>query len=138
MDSKGQPEMPDLKTHYAIMDAQEESVRRIAPIPIVLYHLYLKTVHSGLTVQEVLSLPDEAYARFTGEGFEVNCCAALFPYEQDFVPGVAISFFDGFGLTLTAVPTEDMVSLRLSLCFVHGLRLSDVILAGLATLAGTV
>jgi hypothetical protein len=114
MDAKGRSELPDLKTHYAIMDAQEESVRRLAPIPVVLYHLYLKTVHSGMTAQEVLSLPDQAYAQFTGEGFEVNCCAAIFPYEQDFVPGVAVDFFGGLGLTLTAVPTEDMVSSLLS------------------------
>ena len=102
--------MPDLKTHYAIMDAQEESVRRLAPIPIVLYHLYLKTVHSGMTMKEVLEMEDEPLARFFGEGLEINCDAAIFPYEQDFVPGVGISFFDGLGLTLTAVPTEDMVS----------------------------
>ena len=92
------------------MDAQEESVRRLAPIPIVLYHLYLKTVHSGMTMKEVLEMEDEPLARFFGEGLEINCDAAIFPYEQDFVPGVGISFFDGLGLTLTAVPTEDMVS----------------------------
>jgi hypothetical protein len=114
----GETEIPDLKTHYAIMDAQEESVRRLAPIPIVLYHLYLKTVHSGMTIEEVLAMPEEPFACFFGEGLEINCDAAIFPYEQDFVPGVGISFFDGLGLTLTAVPTEDMVScvLLLNLC----------------------
>jgi hypothetical protein len=108
--------MPDLKTHYAMMNAQEECVSRPFPAGVVIYHLYLKIIHSGLTIGEVLSMNDEDFGQFLGQGFQINCSAGIFPYEKDFVPGLCLSFFEG--LTLGAVPTEDMVrTLSFLLCF---------------------
>ena len=103
----GETEIPDLKTHYTLMNAQEECVSRPLPISVVVYHLYLKLVQSGMTMDETLSLGDEAFGMFLGQGFQINCSAALFQYEKDFVPGLCLSLFEG--LTLAAVPTEDMV-----------------------------
>jgi hypothetical protein len=100
--------MPDLKTHYAMMNAQEECVSRPLPVGVVVYHLYLKLVHSGMTMDEVLSMDDEHFGQFLSQGFQINCSAGIFPYEKDFVPGLCLSFFEG--LTLGPVPTEDMVS----------------------------
>lgn len=99
--------MEQLSTHYAIMNAQEECVDRAMPLAIVLYHVYLKTVHSGMSFEQVLALDDVRFAQFGGEALQINCSAGIFPYEKDFVPGITLSFFHG--LTLTAVPTEDMV-----------------------------
>lgn len=91
------------------MSAQQECVLRPLPIAIVSYHLYLKLVHSGMTAQEALALSDEKYGQFIGQGLQINCDAAVFPYEMDFVPGLSLSFFEG--VTIAAVPTENMVSL---------------------------
>jgi hypothetical protein len=99
--------MQGLLTHYALMDAQEESVRRPLPLAIVLYHIYLKTVHSGMTMEQVLALDDVEFGRFGAEALQITCSAGLFPYEQDFVPGIYLSFFHGVGVGAT--PTEDMV-----------------------------
>jgi hypothetical protein len=112
----GEKEMEGLCTHYAIMDAQEECVQREMPLGVVAYHMYLKLIHSGLTLDEFLSLPEEKQAEFVGEGCQITCSAGLFPYEQDFVPGLCLSFFQG--IELTAQGTEDMVRLRRS-CFSH-------------------
>lgn len=105
--SSGEVEMENLMTHYAIMNAQEECVKRPLPLPVVMYYLYLKVVHSGKTISDVLSMEDEEFGQFVGEGLQGTCSAGLFPYEQDFEPGLCLSFFHG--ITLTAVPTEDMV-----------------------------
>jgi hypothetical protein len=100
--------MENLSTHYALMDAQEECVKRPLPLAVVLYHVYLKTVHSGMTMQQVLDLDEVEFGQFLGEAMQITCSAGLFPYEQDFEPGLCLSFFHG--ITLAAVPTEDMVS----------------------------
>ena len=89
------------------MSAQQECVKRPLPIALVAYHLYLKLVHSGLTAQEVLALHDEEFGQVFGQGLQINCDAAIFPYEMDFVPGLSLSFFEG--VTIAAVPTENMV-----------------------------
>lgn len=103
----GEKELDYLSVHYALMNAQEESVTRLIPLPVVLYHLYLKVVHSGMTVDEILSLPEGRRAQFYGESLQITCSAGLFPYEKDFKPGVALSLWHGIGIT--AVGTEDMV-----------------------------
>lgn len=100
--------MEDVTTHYAIMDAQEQCVNRPLPLAIVLYHVYLKAVHSGMSFEQILALNDVQFAQFGGEAMQITCSAGIFPYERDFVPGVGFSFFSG--VSLTAVSTEDMVS----------------------------
>ncbi len=99
--------MENLATHYAIMDAQEECVNRPIPLAIVLYHVYLKAVHSGMSFEQILALDDAQFGQFVGEALQITCSAGIFPYEKDFVPGVGFSFFSG--VTLQAVGTEDMV-----------------------------
>lgn len=107
--STGETELEPLLTHYALMNIQEECVDRALPLPIVLYHVYLKLVHSGRTIDDVLAMDDAEFGQFLGEAMQITCSAGLFPYEQDFVPGLCLSFFHG--ITLSTVPTEDMVSL---------------------------
>ncbi len=104
----GEKELDYLSVHYALMNAQEESVTRLIPLPVVLYHLYLKVVHSGMNVGEILSLPEDRRAQFYGECLQITCSAGLFPYEKDFKPGVSLSLWHGIGIT--AIGTEDMVS----------------------------
>ena len=103
----GEQEIEPLSTHYAIMNAQEECVDRSLPLAVVLYHVYLKAVHSGMPFETILGLDDVQFAQFGGKAFQINCSAGIAPYEKDFVPGISLSFFHG--LELTAVPTEDMV-----------------------------
>lgn len=129
----GEKEVEELSTHYAIMNAQEECVARPLPLAIVLYHVYLKAVHSGMSFEQILALDDVQFGQFGAEAMQIACSAGLFPYEKDFVPGIGLSFFHG--LVLQAVPTEDMVSFfAASVC----LRLADKLrlLAGLAAVVG--
>jgi len=102
----GKYEIPPLKTHYTVLGAQQEMISRPAPIPVFLYHQYLRIVHSGKTIQEVLALPDEDFAPFYLQGCPLNCDAGLFPYEKDFVPGLGLT--DEEEITLVASGTEDL------------------------------
>lgn len=104
----GKEVCPQLLTHYAVMNAQEECMDRSLPEAIVVYHLYLKLVHSGYTAEQLLALDDKPFGQFVGEAFQITCDAGLVPYEKDFVPGLALSFSKGF--TLAAVASEDIVS----------------------------
>ena len=104
--------MEEILTHYAIMNAQEECVNRPLPLTVVLYHVYLKAVHSGMSFEQILCLDDVQFAQFGSEALQISCSAGIFPYEKDFVPGIGLSFFHG--LVLSASPTEDMV--RLCVC----------------------
>jgi hypothetical protein len=92
------------------MNAQEECLDRQIPIGVAVYHMYLKLVHSGLTAQQVLALDDEPFGQFVGQAFQITCDAGLVPYEKDFIPGLALSFTEGF--TLAAMASEDIVSLQ--------------------------
>lgn len=103
----GEKDMEEILTHYAIMNAQEECVNRPLPLAVVIYHMYLKAVHSGMSFEQILNLDDVQFAQFGSESLQISCSAGIFPYEKDFVPGIGLSFFHG--LVLSAVPTEDMV-----------------------------
>jgi hypothetical protein len=105
-------EVPCLSTHYAVMNAQEECVQRDLPLPVVLYHMYLKVVHSGKTLSEVLHLDDAWFGQFGSESLHITCSAGITPYERDFEPCLVMNFFSGLGLN--PVGTEDMVSSRCS------------------------
>jgi len=121
-------EVPCLSTHYAVMNAQEECVQRDLPLPVVLYHMYLKVVHSGKTLSEVLHLDDASFGQFGSESLHITCSAGITPYERDFEPCLVMNFFSGLGLT--PVGTEDMVSSR---CFCSSSASCDCSLcAGLA------
>jgi hypothetical protein len=115
-------------SHYAIMSAQEESVNRRLPIPLVAYHLYLKTIHSGMTGQEILSMDDAQFGQFFAESFQITCDAGLFPYEKDFIPSLSLSFEEG--IFLTASGTEDLVHSSHPFSFLP--HSPDLFFAGLA------
>lgn len=102
----GEEVYPMFKTHHAQMGPQQESIDRFLPAPVVIYHQYLKIVHSGMTMEQVLALPDAKFAQFFAEGLQFTCDAGLFPYERDFFPELAINFTDG--LSVTATDTEDL------------------------------
>lgn len=69
--------------------------------------MYLKIVHSGLTAEQVLALPDDEKGQLFLEGLLPNCCAGAFPYEQDFIPCISLSLEEG--LCIAPLGTEDMV-----------------------------
>ena len=107
-------EVPSFDFHYGVLGAMEASVKRELAFQVVLYHVYLKTVHSGMTMQEVLALPDGEFGQFVGEAMQFTCDAGLFPYEKDFIPALTLSFSEG--LTLAAYGTEDLVRSNLHFC----------------------
>ena len=126
----GEKDMEEILTHYAIMNSQEECVNRPLPLAVVIYHMYLKAVHSGMSFEQILSLDDVQFAQFGSESLQISCSAGIFPYEKDFVPGIGLSFFHG--LVLSAVPTEDMVR---ALCPRLPVPLSDAVCLFCAGLA---
>lgn len=103
----GDVECPPLQTHYALMGPQQECLGRFLPPQVVIYHHYLKMVHSGKTGRSILSLPDAEFGQFFLEGMQLTCCPGLWPYEKDFLPQPGLSMTEG--LTLTASGTEDLV-----------------------------
>jgi hypothetical protein len=90
------------------MNTQEEALTRRLPLPIVMYHVYLRVLHSGLTPDEVMKLNDTEFGHFVGECCQITRDAAITPYQRDVTAG--------FGMTLTgkikliARGTENMVS----------------------------
>ena len=103
----GAPTIGPLKTHYALMNSQEESLRRRLPIQVVAYNVYLTLLHSGMTAKEVLSLNQVDFGRFISQAWQVTKDPGLTPYERDFVPGVMVSMTGR--VKLGARSTENMV-----------------------------
>jgi hypothetical protein len=97
-----------LRTHYALMNMQEESVSRPLPIPFVVYNFFLCLVHSGMTMESALKLDDEKFGHLFGECCQVTRDSGLVPYQRDFAPGFTVSMTGG--LKLGARDTENMVS----------------------------
>lgn len=106
--SIGKGVIPPLKTHYALMGSQEESLTRVLPVGLVVYHLYLKIYHSGMTMASILKLDKGQFGQFYAQAMQITCDAALTPYERDFVPAFGFSF--SAGISLVAMGTENMVS----------------------------
>lgn len=96
-----------MTSHYAIMHAQEESIKRVLPMPVVVYHMYLKLVHSGETAESVLAMADPEFGTFVSQGWQITCDPGLVPYERDAALGASIGphLFDN-----TLVDTENIVS----------------------------
>ena len=101
---------PPFQIHHALMGAQQEMIERLIPVPVLLYNQYLKVVHSGKRISDIMKLPDAEFGQFVGEGLHMTCDAGLFPYGRDTLPGLSVSFSGG--LSLTATGTEDLVSAR--------------------------
>ena len=104
-------------------------MHRILPVGVLVYHAYLRIVHSGMSAQEVLGMPDEEFGQFFPQCFQVTCDAALVPYEKDFIPGLALSFTEGF--TLAAVGSEDMVQKLFSVSYLLGIVSNRFCFAGM-------
>lgn len=113
-------ETPPLSTHHALLGAGQEDVNRTLPPALVLYHMYLKTVHSGLTGEQVLALDGYSFGTFFAEAHQFTCCAGLFPYEKDFVPAFTLSWENGVGFY--ACGTEDLVRCAIVVWFIMQLN----------------
>ncbi len=72
-----------LQSHYAAMHAQEESLSREIPDALVMYHIHLKLVHSGETVESVLKLDDAAFGTLFAQALQLTCDPGLTPYQRD-------------------------------------------------------
>lgn len=107
LQSVGKGVIPPLQTHYALMGSQEESLERVLPMALVVYHLYLKLYHTGMTMAGVMKLSDGPFGQLFAQALQITCDAGLTPYERDFVPAFGFSF--SAGLTLVATGTENMV-----------------------------
>jgi hypothetical protein len=112
-----------LRTHYSLMNMQEESLDRKLPIPFVMYNFFLCLLHSGMTVEAALKLNDEKFGQLFSECCQVNTDVGIVPYKRDFAPGFTVSMTGG--LKLVARDTENMVPpLPPSPCF--GVRLTTL------------
>ena len=88
-----------LSTHYAIMGAQEKLWNRTIPPAIVLYSLYLRLNHSGLTMDQILKAPLLQRATLFLSGVGMTFDAATVPYVRDFCTGICLSMISGLGIT---------------------------------------
>lgn len=105
-------EIPQLRSHYAIMHAQEDTINRFRPIAIVVYHMYLKIVHSGETAGSVLAMGDSEFGIFFPQGLQITCDAGLVPYERDAKLCLTLNCKGKGGLFSNALAdTENLVSL---------------------------
>ena len=93
------------------MNEQEEAVRRPFPLAVVVYHLYLHVLHSGLTPDEVLRKDDAAFGQFIAEGCQITRDAHLVSYQSDERPALAIGIMDG-SIGISSRGTENMVRVR--------------------------
>ena len=98
---------PALSTHYSIMDLQEHLQSRVLPIAVVAYMLYLRILHSGLSIESIAKMERPAVGQFLSEGMHFTWDSTIYKYNRDYTMAVVMSFFGGFGLQ--AVGTEDMV-----------------------------
>jgi hypothetical protein len=129
----GSPSIGPFMTHYGLMGAQVESLNRRLPLQLVAYHIHLRLLHSGLTAEQVLALPNAEFGLFVGQCCEINRDAGLVPYQRDGALALQIS---GSGtLTLGLRDTEDMVSL--SRLFPQISLLADVVRVPACWVAGT-
>lgn len=106
---------PPFNIHHALMGTQQEMIERIVPVAVLVYNQYLKIVHSGKRLEEIMQLPDAEFGQFTAEGYHMTCDAGLFPYERDTLPGLSMTLLEGLSLTPTG--TEDLVRFCLLSCF---------------------
>jgi hypothetical protein len=93
------------------MHAQEDTIQRIMPIAVVVYHMYLKIVHSGQTAESVLAMDDSEFGGFFPQGLQITCDAGLVPYERDAKLCLTLNFGEGSALFKNALAdTENLVS----------------------------
>jgi hypothetical protein len=97
------------------MNEQEEAVRRPFPLAVVVYHLYLHVLHSGLTPDEVVRMDDVAFGQFVGEACQITCDAHLVSYQGDEAPALTIGMMDG-SVGISSKGTENMVRARCVSC----------------------
>ncbi len=100
-------------THYAIMNSQEECLERFIPVALVVYHAYLKILHTGMTAESILKLDDARFGQLFAQMHHITCDAGLAPYQPDVVP--ELTFSPG-GLGIGARGTENIVSVLAISC----------------------
>ena len=87
--------IPPLETHYALMNFQQEACHRALPVGVYLYNLALTSLHSGLSVQDMLSARCGTFAQHAIHSLGLTTDAGAVPYERDtglaFKPGVGLS-----------------------------------------------
>jgi hypothetical protein len=90
------------------MNSQEEAIKRPFPLAIVAYHISLRLLHSGLTPDGVLKLPDAPFGHFVAECCQITRDAGLAPYQRDIVPGFTCTMSGS--IKIDARSTENMVT----------------------------
>lgn len=89
------------------MNSQEESLTRRLPIQLVAYHIHLRILHSGLSAEQVLALPEDKFGQFIAECLQITRDAGLVPYQSDETLTFQCTATGELGLGLRG--TEDMV-----------------------------
>jgi len=103
----GTKSIPPFITHYSFMNSQEESLTRRLPIQLVAYHIHLRILHSGLSAEQVLALPEDKFGQFIAECLQITRDAGLVPYQSDETLTFQCTATGELGLGLRG--TEDMV-----------------------------
>ena len=85
-------------THYAILGHQERMWNRQLPVALPIFSLYLRLSHSGLTMEQIRSLPLQRRCELFLSGLGMSFDAGLVPYVRDFTTGLMLSMIQGFGI----------------------------------------
>lgn len=85
-------------THYAVLGQQEQMWNRHIPVGLVVYSLYLRLSHTGLTMPQILAMPLERRCTLFLTGLGMSFDAGLVPYVRDFTTGLMMSMIQGFGI----------------------------------------
>ena len=103
----GTPSIGTFGTHYALMNLQEGMLNRKLPIQLVVYHIHMQILHSGLTPQEVLALDTVSFGKFIAQALQPTRDPGWTPYERDFSVGMMCTMSGR--LSLGVRDTENMV-----------------------------
>ena len=98
--------IPPLKTHYALMNAHEDSIDRKLPIALAAFNAQVLIQQTGMTMDQVMALPDKEFAPLFCQSMVMSRDACMVPYNRDFKPTLGFSLFEG--MIITCKSTENM------------------------------
>lgn len=100
--------IPMFVTHYALLETQEQHLRRTLPMSLLMYNVYMAVAHSGKSIDTILQSSPEVRAEFFAACMSVTHDPGIVSYERDFTLEVNMGFFSRRP-QLCKKTTEDMV-----------------------------
>jgi hypothetical protein len=99
-------QLPPLKLSYPCLNWLADCDARQMPLALYAYYTQMTVAHSGMTLQQVLALPEGDKAQFLCQTLTWNNDAGSTPYVGDEDLGLCLSFTEGVQIGL--VPTENV------------------------------